>query len=88
VTDLPLPLQGPPVERRGPTEAEAKDALKLALRDRARTATGINGDTRLREIGPEWLAGIGAAVKAGERSPSIAISTGASTRVGGRPPGR
>ena len=60
------------VERRGPTKTKAKDALRLALRDRARTATGISGDTRIREIAPEWLAGIDAAVNAGERSPSTA----------------
>src|SRR3954468_6546756 len=58
------------VERSGPTKSKAKDALKLALRDRARTATGIGGDTRIREIAPEWLAKIDAAVNAGERSPS------------------
>ena len=60
------------VERSGPTKTKAKDALKLALRDRARTATGINGDTRIREIAPEWLGLIDAAVNAGERSPSTA----------------
>ena len=60
------------VERSGSTKTKAKDALKLALRDRARTATGISGDTRIREIAPEWLAGIDAAVNAGERSPSTA----------------
>lgn len=60
------------VERSGPTKTKARDTLKLALRDRARTATGINGDTRIREIAPEWLAGIDAAVNAGERSPSTA----------------
>lgn len=60
------------VERAGSTKARAKDAVKLALRDRARLSAGINGDTRISDIAPEWLATIDAAIEAGERSPSTA----------------
>jgi integrase len=60
------------VERSGSTKARAKDRLKEAIRDRARLGGGINGDTRIAEIAPEWLSMIDAAVEAGERSPSTA----------------
>lgn len=60
------------LERSGSTKAKAKDRLKEAMRDRARLGGGINADTRISEIAPEWLATIDAAVESGERSPSTA----------------
>jgi len=60
------------VERRGPSKAKATDNLKAALRDRARTGTRITADTRIRDVAPEWLSAIDAAVEAGERSPGTA----------------
>lgn len=60
------------VERRGASKTKATDNLKAALKDRARTGTGVTGDTRIREIVPEWLKKIEAAAEEGDRSPSTA----------------
>ena len=60
------------VERRGTSKTKARDKLKEALQDRARTGTGVTEDTRIREIVPEWLRKIDAAAEAGQRSPSTA----------------
>lgn len=60
------------IERRGTSQAKARDRLREAMRDRARLGTGINADSRLADIAPEWLATIDAAVETGERSPSTA----------------
>jgi integrase len=60
------------VERGGSTKAQATEALKLALRDRARLGTGISGETRLEEVATLWFTSVEQAVEAGERSPGTA----------------
>lgn len=60
------------VERRGRTKGKATESLREALRQRARPGTTITGESRVREVAPQWLAAIHKAADAGERSPTTA----------------
>ncbi|RTL69416.1 MAG: site-specific integrase [Pseudonocardiaceae bacterium] len=62
------------VERTGTSRADAEQRLKLALRDRGRSALAgeVSGDTKVAALGSLWLAEIDRAVAQGKRSPSTA----------------
>ncbi len=60
------------VERKGRTKGKATENLREALRKRARPGAAITGDTRIRDVAPQWLAAIETAAEAGERSPTTA----------------
>lgn len=60
------------VERAGTSKTRAVESLKAAIRDRVRHGGTLTGESRLRDVAPEWLAAVDAAVESGDRSPSTA----------------
>lgn len=61
-----------PVEKRGNTEAQAKNNLLEALRDRRDPVRGedVTAESTVTDVGPLWLAEVRAQVELGELSPN------------------